>query len=95
MDITLGKSLSFKPKPFFATYSFSIACACDFSSRVLPAPCLAVSTFTLPLCRSYHLNVERCNSHGRIPVSLKMLSIMQYFLPALEIRMVVSSSVGT
>ena len=87
--------LSFRLKSCLARYVLSIASVCGFSFTVLPFPYLAVSTFTIPLFRSNHFSFNRSISIGRIPVSLRMLKIRLYFVPALAIRIEVSSVVGT
>jgi len=87
--------LSFRLKLCLARYVFSMASVCGFSFNVLPFPFLAVSTFINPLLRSSHFSLVLSISIGRIPVSLRMLRIRLYFVPALAIRIEVSSVVGT
>ena len=95
MDFVVGKILSFSFGSIVAMYVLSMANVFSLSLSVLPSPYFAVSTLMIPLLRSSQLSFILSISIGLNPQSLKMLKIRLYFVPALEIKIVVSSVVGT
>jgi len=90
-----GKSLSICLKLFLVMNSLSMANVGVGNFRILAEPFFAVCGWIIPFSKSIFFNVSLCSSTGLNPVSLRMLNIVEYFLPKAVIIMFTCSVVGT